>query len=400
MTIPSALKRLGLLGPLAAGIILSSACSLEITQTPGGTTPLAQTPPPSLNASPTPVLAIHTPTVAGPGEPAPTPSPESPTEPILPIEVLPSAVELGLSGRLLFLTLLAGNGQAWAALDFSTGELSTLFINPPNSWLLSQSVHADGTTAVIAYAPPPPEGQPQYGYTDLFLISPDDPSNLRPLLTRTVEFEAFFDAFFSPDGNYVYYTHFFEDSSDGNRFRYFVRRLALPDGPSEVVVEDAFYQRLSPDGTKLAYVTFNRPDLVFDELYVAEPDGRNPIRVLNPDEFPTVDAPFFSPDAEYLYFSAVVETTPSLSWWQELLGMRIARAHDVPSDFWRIHFPTGEVQRVTELFDRGMNGVFSADGEWIAFLSATGAFVMRPDGSELTPILTSASLYGVPAWIP
>jgi Tol biopolymer transport system component len=125
---------------------------------------------------------------------------------------------------------------------------------------------------------------------------------------------------------------------------------------------------------------------------------------LNSEEFPTVDAPFFSPDNQFLYFSAVSEQPQSLTWWEKLMGVRIAfarsSAHNVPSDFWRVSLIDGEVEQMTDIQDQGMYGTFSPDGEWIAFTSATGLYVMRPDGSGLVQMIEIATMYGTLDWIP
>ncbi|GAB4577323.1 MAG: hypothetical protein Fur0022_00540 [Anaerolineales bacterium] len=394
-------------------LILLSACSVELSQTPPASTkpPAMPTTIPTETATPTELPPSLTPTATQPGDPTLTPTP-SPTptaafpfqavaDPELNIEIRPEYAPLNLQGRLLFLSTLDA-GQALVAFDLSTGNLSTLFIAPPKTWVLAQSVFPDASEILIAYAPPPPEGKPSYGYTDLYILNADDPTNPEPILQRTTDVEAFFGSFFSPAGDYVYYSHFFADSAAASGFRYNVNRFAYPGGSPEVVVEDAFWERLSPDGTKLAYVTFDGRE--FDELFVANADGSHPVRALNPDEFPTIDAPFFSPDNQFLYFSAVSGQPTPLTWWEKLMGVQIAfarsAAHTVPSDFWRVSLTDGTTTQITNLMDQGMYGTFSPDGETIAFFSATGLYVVQPDGSGLIQVLASTSLYGLLEWIP
>ena len=403
-----------LLANLFVGLlILFSACSVDISQTQLAPTkpPATPTQPPTATLTSTAVPPAPIPTATQPGDPTLTPtltvSPtptfafQSITSPEFAMNVLPESANLNVHGRLLFLSTFEG-GQALLAFDLATGELSTLFIAPPKAWILAQSVSPDVSEILIAYAPPPPEEKPSYGYTDLYVLNSDDPNNPQLVFQRTDDVEAFFGSLFSPAGDTIYYSHFFADSTAASGFRYNINRIAYPDGSPEVVVEDAFWQRLSPDGSKLAYVTFDGRD--FDELFVTNADGSDPVRALNPDEFPTVDAPFFSPDNQFLYFSAISGEPTPLAWWEKLMGVQIAlarsAAHNVPSDFWRVSLTDGSVIQVTHLMDQGMFGTFSPDGELIAFISATGLYVMQPDGTGLVQVLASSSLYGNLEWIP
>ena len=389
-----------------------TACSVEISQTQS-VQGISTHPPTTPTEAFTPTLPSidlpqkMTPTDTKPGDPilspalSLTPDPAFPfpavKTPSLNLQVIPGYPE-ALEGRMLFLSTLEDGLQTLIAFDLNTGEASPLFVTPPKAWILSQSVYASASEILIAYAPPPPEGKPSYGYTDLYILKPD--GSLEPILQRTEDLEAFFGAIFSPAGGYIYYSHFFADSTAYSGFRYYINRVGYPTGTPEVVVEDAFWQRLSEDGSKLAYVTFDDRD--YSELFVANADGTNPVRVLDPDQHPIIDAPFFSPDNQYLYFSAIVDvTTPTpLAWWEKLLGVHIALAHTVPSDFFRVSLTDGSVIRVTNLQGLGMYGTFSPDGQHIAFLNGAGLYVMRPDGAGLFQVLSGYGLYGSVEWIP
>jgi hypothetical protein len=391
-------------------LILFSACSIEIDQTQSiptetSVTPLSVTLTETVAPTETPSTIV--PKLTNPGKPTITP-PLSPiptsvfafqpvASPELAIEVSPSFVDLKLGGRLLFLSFLP-RGYALVTFDLSDGELATLFVTPLSTYITSQSVSPDISQILISYAPEPPPGKSQY--QDLYLLTPDQPGSPQPFVLRTEDFEAFFNAFFSPGGDYVYYTHFFEDKGVASGFRYFINRIAYPEGTPEVVVEDAFWQRLSPDGTKLAYVTFDPNGSFFNELYVANPDGSEPMRALDPNEFPIVDAPFFSPDNQYVYFSAIIDQPPPFAWWEKLMGVQAAQAHSVPSDFFRVSLTDGRTTQITNFLDTGLYGTFSPDGKYIAFISATGLYMMRPDGSGFMQVLSSYTLSGSLEWIP
>jgi Tol biopolymer transport system component len=71
----------------------------------------------------------------------------------------------------------------------------------------------------------------------------------------------------------------------------------------------------------------------------------------------------------------------------------------VPSDWWRADLESGSVEQVTEIFDQGMFGDFSPSGDRVAFISASGLWVMNPDGSGLTQIISSGTFYGNIEWV-
>ncbi len=156
-----------------------------------------------------------------------------------------------------------------------------------------------------------------------------------------------------------------------------------PAGQPQKLIDSAFWPRLSPDGSKLAYVSFV-PSTNSNDVYIARPRWQ-PCQTRHAGRrLPAVDAPVFSPDGKTIVFSAVGEPQlPSLSWLDQLLGVQIAEAHNVPSDWWRVSVDGGKPERLTQVNGTGMYADFAPDGQHIAFTSITGLFVMRPDGSNL-----------------
>jgi Tol biopolymer transport system component len=145
-----------------------------------------------------------------------------------------------------------------------------------------------------------------------------------------------------------------------------------------VTIASAFWPRLSPDGLKLASVAFV-PSTNSNDVYVADPDGSH-AKLVMPAGAPTaVDAPVFALDGKSMVFSAVGEPQlPGLSWLDQLLGVQIAEAHIVPSDWWRVSVGGGKPERPTQVNGTGTYADFAPDGQQIAFTSITGLFVMRP----------------------
>jgi hypothetical protein len=182
--------------------------------------------------------------------------------------------------------------------------------------------------------------------------------------------------------------------------------MALPSGEPQVVVENALWPALSPDGDRLAYVRFD-PEDYSNDLYVAAADGSGATRVLGRESFDAIDAVLFAPDGRKLVFSAVGEgpgpqpeptPAPAARWLDWLMGVREAAAHDVPSDWWQVATDGGTPERLTRVYDTGLFGAFAPDAQYLAYISLTGLYVLDPDDGQPTPLLDVAG-GGTVDWI-
>ncbi len=77
---------------------------------------------------------------------------------------------------------------------------------------------------------------------------------------------------FTPDGNFVYYLALEKDKGDTELFR-----VPVLGGPIVKVAHDVGAPSISPDGTKLAYMTMNKQE---SRLIVADADGANEIALM------------------------------------------------------------------------------------------------------------------------
>jgi Tol biopolymer transport system component len=311
--------------------------------------------------------------------------------------------ERRLAGRLIFLKYEGDMRQLLVKLDLVSGALTTLFDPPDQGRLSNAAISPDGTQIVMIYAPPAPDQQ-RPGATGLYLMPaecaslPEGCGSQAPSLLRQNAQEWFISPIWSPDGKYIYYAHFVQ-RDDLSVSDYTIERMAYPDGQSEVVLENALWPSLSPDGSKLAYLSFD-PANFNQMLKVADANGDNPRLLIPADTFTVIDDHFFSPDSKTIVFSAPTEfTAAEPSWLEQLLGVQTASAHSFPSDWWRVSVTGGEPERLTQISSIGLYGAFVPDGNHIAFIDLFGVYVMNPDGTEILQLLDLTAT-GMLQWQP
>jgi len=393
--------------PVLALVVLS-ACSIDVS----GVTPAASAVPrstaaastapliaPTWTLGPTPTLNLATnppgttaangtavtPAPAGtpataPGHPKPTPF----SEPV-------TWADRHLTGQLIFTAGTEGLLQ----FDLATGKVTSRFAPPDaiNSWVVAAAVSLNPPQQVIAYAPPPVGGDIQFGYTTLYSL----PANgiPQPLFKQMQAKESYFDPTWSPDGKWLYYVHLTTPVTQSDTSRFDIVRLAYPDGAPAVVVNDAFWPRVSPDGQHLAFVHYDYQTGA-QTLFVASPDGTQQRQIKLPAGFQSTDSPMFTPDNKNLIFSGITNGTvsPALNWLDRLLGVQTAYADGSPADWWQVPVAGGPPRQLTQINDSSMYGTFSPDGQHIAYISASGLFVMKPNGTDIIQLMSITELPG------
>jgi Tol biopolymer transport system component len=343
----------------------------------------------------------------------PSPMPPSTVEPANSTTLSPETTKvpmtwagLDLTGRLVYISLDTSGDKASPVIQLlalETGELSTIFHSPESAWIYYLSVSPDGRQVIMSYIPPSPSGSSPNRALYTMPLNVDASPQL--LFTPPSADDHYTQIEWSPDGKYIYYTHYNSNEQTSNPLypAYDIFRMAYPDGVSEKILENAFWMRASPDSTKLVYVSIE-PDTGNNELLVANADGSNPQKVTFSGAWipEIIDAPLFSPDGESILFSAPEPTQAyEPNWLDGLMGVRVAKAHSVPSDWWVVPTSGGTPTQLTHLQAINLFGSLSPEGKHIASFSGGGIFVMDLDGSALTAItIDSSNASGNVNWIP
>jgi hypothetical protein len=337
--------------------------------------------------------------------PAPAMTLTTPSTSIFPTTQVPVTwAHLNLTGKLVYLSSTTEGEQLTSTvqmLDLVSGTVVTIF-SAPGAWIYYATMSPDEKLLVMSYISPKQSNSPSG--RSLYVIPLDAPTEAQPLFTPPTPDDHYIQVEWSPDGTYLYYVHYHSQIRLEGQLDpvYDIFRMKYPDGQPEKIADHAFWPRVSPASSKLVYI-FVDPDTAKNELFVANADGSNSHRVeLSGTQTPEIiDAPIFSPDGQSILFSA---PEPSQSYqpnfFERLMEIQVAKAHDVPSDWWSVPVTGGVPTRLTHLQTINLFASISPDQKHIASLSGEGIFVMDLDGSNLTQLVSDTGVHGTVSWIP
>ena len=315
--------------------------------------------------------------------------------------------DLNLTGRLVYINGVTVDNVfslQIQVLNLVTGEVTTIFEAPKYSWIYYLTVSPDNTQVVLTYSPPPVDNEPPD--QNIYIMPLDGSQPPKLLFTPPAKEDDYVEVEWSPDGKYIYFTHVnFQITPQPDQVYplYELYRMTFPDGKPEKIAEKAFWPRVSSDSSQIAYISV---DLFLREnkLYIADSKGENAHEVvLTGPQIPEIkDAPIFSPDGQTLLFSAPVPVQSyQPNWLDKLMGVRIVKAHTIPSDWFSVPVTGGDITQLTNIQTTNLFASFAPDGKHIASHSTSGIFVMKPDGSELTMLVpNSQAVPGTVSWIP
>lgn len=347
-----------------------------------------------------------------PQEPAALPvAALSPTAASTPTRLPQSAV--GPRGRLIFTQGVEGLWQ----IDLSNGDKSQLWQVPDRAYLLGVAASPDGRRLALTYSPPPPEDTPILRGANLYLADAeclptaregeDGQSagcslDLQATLEGSSEFESYFTPAWSPDGEWVYYTHyrpFFDDQGTFIDASFRIERIpAAGGGTSEVVIESGLTPSLSADGSRIAFLRFNLETLS-QSLWVASVDGSEDKQLLPDTAFFALAGPRLSPDGETIAFAASgplqEALSPASSIFKEWFGVQVAHANGLPWEIWTISVDGGQPTQLTDWATDSPWPAWAPDGEYLAVLRPGGVFLL---GSGEPRFLAEAMGHGELVW--
>lgn len=312
---------------------------------------------------------------------------------------------LNLTGKLVYISSDTLDGTASTSiqlLSLASGEVSVIFHSPESAWVFYVTVSPDAEQLVMSYIPPS-QGNTSSSRA-LYIMPLDGTAPPRPLFSPPAPEDHYVQAEWSPDGKYIYYAHYNSNIQPEGQLDpvYDILRMRYPDGQPEKIADNGFWPRISSDSTRLVYVSID-PLSGRNELYMANADGSNAQRIaFSGSWIPEImDAPIFLPDGQSILFSA----PPPLqayqpNWFEQLMGIQVAKAHNVPSDWWSVPVTGGAPTRLTQIQTINLFGSISPDKQHIVSVSGEGIFVMDLDGSNLTRLLFDPGVSGTVSWIP
>jgi Tol biopolymer transport system component len=355
--------------------LIVSSCSVEIDQT---------TAVPS-----TPIIEIL---------------PTTSTTSLIPTTHIPVTwAHLYLTGKLVYTSSTMEGSTSIAniqILDLRTGDIAKIF-SMAGAWIYYTTVSPDAKWLAISYAPPIQNDSTSN--RTLYIMPLSAAESPQPLFAAPTLDDHYTQVEWSPEGKYIYFVHYNHNQSRGRFYEvYEIFRMNYPNGTPEKILDHALWPRLSSDSSKLVYVTLN-PDTGENGLFLADADGSNSQRVplSGPSTFEIIDAPIFAPDGQSILFSAPVPTQSyQPNWFEKLMGIQVAQAHNVPSDWWSVPITGGTPTQLTNIQTIGLFASISPDEKYIASVSGEVLFVMDLDGSNLTHLISDSGIHGTVSWIP
>jgi WD40 repeat protein len=311
---------------------------------------------------------------------------------------------LNLTGSLVYISPPSAGDVSFfisiERLDLTTGEITPIFTTSGDDWIYYVTISPDAGQLVMSYIPPS-QGT-SLPSRALYIMSLDGTTPPQPLFPPPTLDDHYVQAEWSPDGKYIYYAHYNSNDPFDAQLNpaYDIFRMSYPDGQPEKIADHAFWPRISSDSTRLVYVSLD-PVTGSNELVIANADGSN-AQVISGSSIPDlIDAPIFSPDGQSILFSAPPPPQAyQPNWFDKLLGVQVAKAHSIPSDWWSVPITGGVPARLTQIQTINLFASISPDQKYIASLSGEGLFVMDLDGSNLTRLLLDPGVSGTVSWIP
>lgn len=286
------------------------------------------------------------------------------------------------------------------SVDIETGEETVIFSAPDLSIIQDMVATSDGETIYFSYTPPPSINTGFFDRAALYKISVGE-SEPQLLIGGSLPDEFYTNPTLSLDDRYLFYHRLGQDyTSTTPSFQFGIERLDLQTGESRLVIPNAIWPRISPDGQRIVFITL---DLMSQQrgLGVADIDGSNMDNLLPIGQYFDIDSPFFAADGKSVYFS-IVDEGPTVSWFEWLLGVNVAHAHtehNLPSTWWRYGIEDGLIEEVGTEAKIVSHADRHPAYDQILYTTRSGVFALNLKTGAINQIHPGAT-YGTLRWIP
>ena len=271
-------------------------------------------------------------------------------------------------------------------LDLSTKDETLIIPNPPDSFLAEPAVSADGSQFVYVRDLRPffePDVPQDFGM-DIYLASADG-SNPTLIQEHQRQNEKIRSPAWLPDGQSLLVV---VEQVEGAQVGRDIERVDLASGERTRLVEGGFHPAVSPDGTRMVYVT--EDEELAQTLWLANIDGSGATTLAGPDEgLVTFLSPRFSPDGAVLAFGGSGPATLSVV--AKPAARYAARApnqaspsasaatyNGLPMDIWLVDVAGGEPRALADLQLDLPSLAWSGDGSRIFVLAGRGLLAIDP----------------------
>lgn len=322
--------------------------------------------------------------------------------------------DLKLTGKLIYLSQQNTQDEIFLViqlLNLTTGQIIPIYQAPNRAIVYALTLSPNRNQLILSMSVPNDQKK-SYDPPALYILPIDGSAPPKMLFTAPSNEDQYYQPLWVSTGGkeYLYFSlaRSLGPSKTGTQnLAVDLYRMALPDGEHKKIASSAFWPAVSTDGTRLVYVSID-PDDGTNQLIAAEPDGANarPIAISGEWVPQYIDAPLFLANDKTVLFSAVSvsPTKPAgLTWLDQLLGVTVASAHNIPSDWWSVSVDGGTATQLTQIQTTALFASLSPDTSQtlLASYSSGGLFVMNPDGTSLQYLTQDAG--GIPStlhWIP
>ena len=353
-----------------------TACAPDPTATPTLEPPPAATQPPAPTQLPT-AAATEAPAGAPPSAAVPSAPPAAGTN--------------AAHGQFVY---APGDGSIWIQ-DAASGQARALIKSNASAFADAPAFSPDGQSVVYTLSVLSAQGAAQNtlhvigadGNNDRLAVQPPD---VATELTSPV---------FSPDGKWIYYTASYPVPPSQEHFE--IRRTPAGGGAAQTVLTNAQTPVLSADGKRLAFLRFNFQTFAAS-LWIANINGQNPKQLLADNVFSIIATPRFSPDGEWILFSASGPPSHALpgAACQPRVFCEFAQpvyADGLPWDLWLVSVDGAHFQQLTKMGADSPYPAWSRDGRSVVFFATGGIFSVDVNTRAVSQISNNGG-HGVFDW--